>query len=287
MSRGLVQIDEMNCQRMESIHYINEKAKSIPRLTDEEFKECIAQIQLGDPSAKERLTLANLRLVLWVVSKYQVSNDELLADLFQEGYLGLARAVDHFDAEKGFSFSTYAVYWIFNYIEKFIKMQYNMVSMPYYVTGILKEIRSGYEQLTLKLGRVPTEQELAKNCDIPNERLKQLAPYLEKELSLDTTYVGEGEDTCIGMVIADDGPDVFDSIEKADLHDQIEQALKYLPEKYAYIIRQRYFSDGKRLKPLEEIGAELGITRERVRQLEVKSLRLLQRQRSLNSFLYD
>ena len=246
----------------------------IPLLTVEEEQELAKRVAEGDTTAKNQLTEANLRLVVSIAKKYSGRGLHIL-DLIQEGNTGLIRAVDKFDYTKGNKFSTYATWWIRQAITRAIADQARTIRVPVHMVEVINKATRCNRKLVQELGREPTLEEIADELNLPIEKIIEANRTAADTLSLDTP-VGDEEDTTIGSFVEDDNtPGPADATSNALLAVALSEILHPLTEREADVLRLRFgMYDGK-THTLEEVGQFSGVTRERIRQIENKSIRKL------------
>ena len=268
--------------------YLKEIGK-IPLLKPHEEIEYAKRMLEGDEIAKQRLVEANLRLVVSIAKRY-VGRGMLFLDLIQEGNIGLMKAVEKFDANKGYKFSTYATWWIRQAITRAIADQARTIRVPVHMVETINKLSRFQRQLTLELNREPTDEELAKKMSIPVEKVREIIKIAQDPVSLDTP-IGEEDDSHLGDFVKDErsmSPEEFTIHEM--LKDEISDILLTLTEREEQVLRLRFGLDDGSCKTLEEVGQMFGVTRERIRQIEAKALRKLRhpsRSRKLKDFLND
>ena len=248
---------------------------AIPVLSAEEEKIITQRIANGDTQAKKELVEANLRLVISVAKRY-IGCGVPFQDLIQEGNIGLMKAVDKYDSNKGFHFSTYATWWIRQTISRAIADQNRLIRIPVHMSEIINKIKRASRELTISLQRDPTEAEIAKKIGVQEKDVIEANKYITSISSLDTPIGGEDEEVTIGSFIADNNvADPIKNCEQADLQKAINNVLSTLSEREANILRLRFGLTGDQPLTLEEVGQQYGITKERVRQIEIKALQKL------------
>ena len=255
--------------------YLKEIGK-VPLLTAEEEIDLAKRMEEGDEDAKKRLAEANLRLVVSIAKRY-VGRGMLFLDLIQEGNLGLIKAVEKFDYNKGFKFSTYATWWIRQAITRAIADQARTIRIPVHMVETINKLVRVQRQLLQELGREPTPEEVADRMDIPVERVREIIKISQEPVSLETP-IGEEEDSHLGDFIQDDNvPVPADAAAFTLLKEQLTEVLGTLTEREQKVLRLRFGLDDGRARTLEEVGKEFNVTRERIRQIEAKAIRKLSR----------
>lgn len=266
--------------------YLKEIGK-ISLLTWEEEIDLAKKMEQGDEIAKQRLAEANLRLVVSIAKKY-VGRGMQLLDLIQEGNLGLIKAVEKFDYSKGYKFSTYATWWIRQAITRAIADQARTIRIPVHMVETINKAMRISRQLTQELGREPLPEEIAKEMNVPVERVREILKIAQEPVSLESP-VGEEEDSHLGDFIKDDNiATPADAATYILLREQLEEVMKDLTEREQQVLRMRFgLEDGHPLT-LEQVGKYFNVTRERIRQIEAKALRKLKhpsRSRKLKDYL--
>ena len=266
--------------------YLKEIGK-VPLLSPDEEIELAKKIELGDEEAKKKLAESNLRLVVSIAKRYAGRGMQLL-DLIQEGNLGLIKAVEKFDYRKGYKFSTYATWWIRQAITRAIADQGRTIRIPVHMVETINRLVRTQRQLVQKLGREATPEELAKELDMPVDRVRDIMKISQDPVSLETP-IGEEEDSHLGDFIQDDHVEVpADAATYRLLHEQLMEVLSTLTEREQKVLRLRFGLDDGRPRTLEEVGRQFNVTRERIRQIEAKALRKLRhpsRSKNLKDYL--
>ena len=266
--------------------YLKEIGKVSLLSADEEI-ELAKRMEKGDEAAKKRLAEANLRLVVSIAKRY-VGRGMLFLDLIQEGNLGLIKAVEKFDYRKGYKFSTYATWWIRQAITRAIADQARTIRIPVHMVETINKLIRVSRQLLQELGREPQPEEIAKEMNMPVDRVREILKISQEPVSLETP-IGEEEDSHLGDFIQDDNvPVPAEAAAFTLLKEQLVEVLGTLTEREQKVLRLRFGLDDGRARTLEEVGKEFNVTRERIRQIEAKALRKLRhpsRSRKLKDFL--
>jgi len=266
--------------------YLKEIGK-VPLLSAEREIELAKRMEEGDEEARKELAEANLRLVVSIAKRY-VGRGMLFLDLIQEGNLGLIKAVEKFDYHKGYKFSTYATWWIRQAITRAIADQARTIRIPVHMVETINKLIRVSRQLLQELGREPLPEEIAKELDMPVERVREILKISQEPVSLETP-IGEEEDSHLGDFIQDDNvPVPAEAAAQTLLKEQLDEVLDTLTEREQKVLRLRFGMNDGRARTLEEVGREFDVTRERIRQIEAKALRKLRhpsRSRKLRDYL--
>ena len=268
--------------------YLKEIGKISLLSLDEELA-LSKRVEEGDEEAKKILAESNLRLVVSIAKRYVGRNLSFL-DLIQEGNIGLMKAVDKFDASKGYKFSTYATWWIRQAITRAIADQAKTIRVPVHMVETINKLKRIQRQMTLELNREPTEEELAKKMGTTEEKVREIFKISQDPLSLETP-IGEEDDSHLGDFLKDESsmsPEEY-AINEV-LKDEIEEVLCTLTPREEEVLKLRFGLKGGTCHTLEEVGNMFGVTRERIRQIEAKALRKLRhpsRSRKLKDYLSD
>jgi RNA polymerase primary sigma factor len=261
--------------------FLNEMAR-YPLLTAEEEVELAKRIERGDKAAKDRMINSNLRLVVSIAKKYQGHGLSLL-DLIQEGIIGLIRAAEKFDWRKGFKFSTYATWWIRQAVQRGVANKARTIRMPVHIVDRERKISKAERVLHVKLGRAPTLEEIAKEAKLPLKQVREVQEAARAVTSLDRP-VGSESDTTMGELVSGEDAPPEEELEVSFRTDALRRAIAELPDRQQDVLKLRFGLDGDpNPMSLEQIGKTLGITRERVRQIELQALERLALDRELEA----
>jgi RNA polymerase primary sigma factor len=259
--------------------FLNEAGR-YPLLTAAEEVELAKAIESGDRAAKERMVNSNLRLVVSIAKKYQGHGLSLL-DLIQEGIIGLIRAVEKFDWRRGFKFSTYATWWIRQAVQRGVANKSRTIRIPVHIVEREQKIARAERELILQNERAPTDEELAEKTKLSVKHVKEVRTAARTVASLDKP-LGDDTDTAFGDLVAQESGNLEEEVVVSFGDDALHRAIETLPDREKFVIKLRYGMDGDAdPKSLEEIGRQMGITRERVRQIEMQALSRLAEQREV------
>jgi RNA polymerase primary sigma factor len=273
---------EVAAMTTDSLQLFLNEAGRYPLLSASEEVELAKRIERGDKSAKDRMVNSNLRLVVSIAKKYQGHGLTLL-DLIQEGIIGLIRAVEKFDWRRGFKFSTYATWWIRQAVQRGVANKSRTIRIPVHIVEREQKIARAERELVLQLERMPTDEEVAEKAKLNVKHVRETRAAARTVASLDKA-VGDDSDTPFGDLVAQAQSDVAEEVQVALGEDALHRAIRLLPAREQEVIRMRYGLDEEmEPKSLEEIGRRLGITRERVRQIETQALSRLAEQREIAS----
>ena len=275
-----IKLEEIDVNNIEGVSvddpvrmYLREIGK-IPLLTYDQEIELAKGVLAGDEEAKKKLSESNLRLVVSIAKKY-VGRGMLFLDLIQEGNMGLIKAVEKFDYTKGYKFSTYATWWIRQAITRAIADQARTIRIPVHMVETINKLIRTSRHLLQQLGREPTPEEIAKEMEIPVEKVVEIQKIAQDPVSLETP-IGEEDDSHLGDFIQDDdSPAPQDSVAYTLLKEQLEEVMQTLTPREAKVLKLRFGLEDGKARTLEEVGKEFKVTRERIRQIEAKALRKL------------
>ena len=293
-ARGIRVSDDCGRDTAEPTHYSNTDLAGIttdalqlflneirryPLLTAAEEVDLAKRVERGDMEAKERMINSNLRLVVSLAKKYQ-GHDLPLLDLIQEGIFGLIRAVEKFDWRKGYKFSTYATFWIRQAIQRGVANKSRTIRIPVHIGQRERKIARVERELATKLGRPPSDEEIAAAVELPIEQVEEVRDAARTITSLDRP-VGEEGESSLGDLLPSEAPQPEDEVNVSLRKQTLRRALERLPERERDVVKLRYGINGDDPTPLRETGRRLGISPERVRQIESRALEHLARTREL------
>jgi RNA polymerase primary sigma factor len=271
--------EQVTAMTSDSLQLFLNEAGRYPLLTAVEEVELAKLIEKGDKAAKDRMVNANLRLVVSIAKKYQGHGLSLL-DLIQEGIIGLIRAVEKFDWRRGFKFSTYATWWIRQAVQRGVANKSRTIRIPVHIVEREQKIVRAERELLTQNERPPSDEELAKKTGLQVKHVREVRTAARTVASLDKA-IGTDSDTSFGDMVAQDGTNLEESVVVALGEVALHQAIDTLPEREKFVIVSRYGLGKAEPKSLEQIGREMGITRERVRQIERQALNRLAQQREI------
>lgn len=276
-----IEIEDIDSMNLDSIPiddpvrmYLKEIGR-IPLLSADEELELGKRVADGDRDAADRLINANLRLVVSIAKRY-LNRGMLFLDLIQEGNLGLMKAVDKFDYQMGYKFSTYATWWIRQAVTRALADQARTIRVPVHMVETINKVKRASARLQVPLGHVPSAEELAEDLKMPVEKVREVLKISMEPVSLETP-VGEEDDSHLGDFVEDTktvAPE--DNVVQIMLHDDLEKLLDTLTEREKAVLVARFGFYDHRAKTLEEVGQSFGVTRERIRQIEAKAIKKLQ-----------
>ena len=274
-----ITVDNVDAFADDSVRLYLREIGKIPLLSQEEEMKLARRIVKGDKKAKDKMVEANMRLVVSIAKRYSGRGLDLL-DLIQEGNTGLLRAVEKFDPDKGFKFSTYATWWIRQAITRAIADQARTIRIPVHMVETINKVLRATRKLTQELNREPTVEEIAKEMDMEPEKVEYVMKIKQDIASLDQSVGrdGDDEDSVLGDFVEDEeriSPE--DSAANQILKEQLAEIISTLSEREQKIIKLRFGIGGGRSHTLEEVGAEFSVTRERIRQIEAKALSKLRK----------
>ncbi|MBR3256873.1 RNA polymerase sigma factor RpoD [Candidatus Saccharibacteria bacterium] len=274
-----ITVDNVDAFADDSVRLYLREIGKIPLLSPEEEQELAKKIVEGDKKAKDKMVEANMRLVVSIAKRYSGRGLDFL-DLIQEGNTGLLRAVEKFDPEKGFKFSTYATWWIRQAITRAIADQARTIRIPVHMVETINKVLRTTRKLTQELNREPTNEEIAKELDMDVDKIEYVMRIKQDIASLDASVGrdGDDEDSVLGDFVEDEeraSPE--DSAATQILKEQLASIIATLSDREQKIIKMRFGIGGERPHTLEEVGAEFSVTRERIRQIEAKALSKLRK----------
>ena len=274
-----ITVDNVDAFADDSVRLYLREIGKIPLLSNEEEAELAKQIVEGNRKAKDKMVEANMRLVVSIAQRYSGRGLYFL-DLIQEGNTGLLRAVEKFDPEKGFKFSTYATWWIRQAITRAIADQARTIRIPVHMVETINKVLRTTRKLTTELNREPTTEEIAKELDMEVDKIEYVMRIKQDIASLDASVGrdGDDEDSVLGDFVEDEervSPE--DSAANQILKEQLASIISTLSDREQKIIKMRFGIGGERPHTLEEVGYEFSVTRERIRQIEAKALSKLRK----------
>jgi RNA polymerase primary sigma factor len=274
------QPDELAGATTDALQLFLNELRRYPLLSAAEEIELAKQIEGGDLEAKERMINSNLRLVVSIAKKYQ-GQDLSLLDLIQEGIFGLIRAAEKFDHRRGFKFSTYATFWIRQAIQRGLANKARTIRIPVHIGQRERKIVRAERELGARLGREPSDAEIAQEAELPEQQVEEVRAAARTVTSLDRP-VGEGE-TPLGELLENEDAAMEEEIQVSLAKETLRRTVSELPEPERNVIRMRYGIEGGEPKPLRETGERLGLSAERVRQIESRALKRLAARREIDA----
>lgn len=265
--------------------YLNEIGFT-PLLTPEEEILYGRRARQGDMAARSKMIEANLRLVVKIARRY-MNRGLALLDLIEEGNIGLIRAVEKFDPEKGFRFSTYATWWIKQTIDRAIMNQTRTIRLPIHIIKEINIYIRAARELSQTLDREPTPEDVAQHLDKPIEEVKRMLGLNERVTSVDSPRGNDSEKSLLDTIPDDQNPDPSTLLQDVDMIKHIDLWLSQLSDKQRMVVERRFGLDGNEGATLEQVGVEIGITRERVRQIQLEALRRLREILEAEGFSVD
>jgi RNA polymerase primary sigma factor len=265
--------DELAASTTDALQLFLNEVRRHPLLTAEEEVELSKRIEQGDAEAKERMINSNLRLVVSLAKKYQ-GNDLPLLDLIQEGILGLIRAAEKFDWRRGYKFSTYATFWIRQAIQRGIANKARTIRIPVHIGQRERKVARAERELHTELGRAPSDEEIAARAEVTVSEIEEIRDAARAVTSLDRPIGEEGE-AAFGDLMPSDDPEPEEEVEVSLRKEALYRALDQLPDRERQVVKMRFGVNGDDPTPLRETGRRMGLSPERVRQLEAKALKRL------------
>jgi RNA polymerase primary sigma factor len=275
------QPDELAGTTTDALQLFLNELRRYPLLSAVEETALAKRIEQGDLQAKERMINSNLRLVVSIAKKYQGQELSLL-DLIQEGIFGLIRAAEKFDYRRGFKFSTYATFWIRQAIQRGLANKARTIRIPVHIGQRERRIARAERELRARLGREPSDSETAHEAEMPETQVEEVRAAARTVTSLDRPVGGDGE-TAFGDLLPSEGEAMEEEIQVSLAEETLRRTVSELPEPERHVIRLRYGIDGGEPKPLRETGRRLGLSAERVRQIESRALKRLAARREIDA----
>jgi RNA polymerase primary sigma factor len=265
--------DDLAAATTDAMQLFLNEVRRHPLLTAEDEVRLTKRVEQGDKAAKDQMINSNLRLVVSLAKKYQ-GNDLPLLDLIQEGILGLIRAVEKFDWRRGYKFSTYATFWIRQAIQRGIANKARTIRIPVHIGQRERKVARVERELQSSLGRPPTDEEVAKAAEIEVEDIEEIRDAARAVTSLDRP-IGEEGDASFGDIMPSDEPEPEEEVEVSLRAEALHRALDHLPDREREVVKLRFGVNGNEPTPLRETGRRMGLSPERVRQIEAKALKRL------------